>query len=314
MAIVLTGATGHIGANLVRLLKKENKDVRVIVRKIDESIKNLDLDIVVGSFYDKDILNKSIFEGDIVVHLAALISTRRKDEKEVMKINYDATKIIALHSLDKKVKKFIYVSSTEALDYLGKEYVSEAPDYINAIDIKDPYPKSKILAGNYLKELKKDNPSFNLSIVYPSCVIGTNDFKPSQIGGVLRGIINGTPEVIINGNYNFVDVKDVVNGIYSIIRDDNINGDFILTGSKLTLRELYTIINKTLGKNRLIVSFPSIFAYLLCPFIRVLTPYAIKVLRSKIDYSNQKAKEILNIEFRNIDDTVKDVVDYFIKK
>ena len=51
MAFIITGATGHIGNNLVKKLIKLNKEVKVLVRKIDQSIKDLPIkgDTIVGN-------------------------------------------------------------------------------------------------------------------------------------------------------------------------------------------------------------------------------------------------------------------------
>ena len=68
MAYVLTGATGHIGNNLARMLTSQNEKVKLLVRKIDESIEGLDVEYIVGNVFDKEFLLKNIEKDDIVIY------------------------------------------------------------------------------------------------------------------------------------------------------------------------------------------------------------------------------------------------------
>ena len=60
MAYIITGATGHIGNNLVRKLISLNQEVKVLVRKIDRSIENLPIEYCVGNIFNEEFLNKNI--------------------------------------------------------------------------------------------------------------------------------------------------------------------------------------------------------------------------------------------------------------
>ena len=107
MAYVITGATGHIGNNLVRRLIQNNEDVKVLVRRIDKSIENLNIKYCVGDIFNEDFLNQNIDPDDIVIHLAGIIDIKNKLKEETNKINYIGTVTITDVCIRKKVKKYI---------------------------------------------------------------------------------------------------------------------------------------------------------------------------------------------------------------
>ena len=150
MAYIITGATGHIGNNLVRKLISLNQEVKVLVRKIDRSIENLPIEYCVGNIFNEEFLNTHITSNDIVIHLAGIIDIKNKNKEQVYKINYEGANLIANICLNKKVKKYIFCSSVDALEMKKNEYIKE-PEYIDIDKIEGNYGKSKALATTYLK-------------------------------------------------------------------------------------------------------------------------------------------------------------------
>lgn len=94
MAYIITGATGHIGNNLIKKLIGLNKDVVILARKIDESIQNLQATYAIGNIFDVAFLEKVITSNDIVIHLAGVIDIKNNQKEQTLKINYEGTKII----------------------------------------------------------------------------------------------------------------------------------------------------------------------------------------------------------------------------
>ena len=88
MAYVITGSTGHIGNNLVRMLCEKNEEVVALVRKTNKALADLKVKLVYGDLLDEKFLSANIHEGDIVVHLAGVIDVKNKLEKETYEVNY----------------------------------------------------------------------------------------------------------------------------------------------------------------------------------------------------------------------------------
>jgi len=77
MMVVVTGATGHVGANLVRALIDSNRPTRSLVHVNQRAIAGLDTEIVQGDICDLESLCRAFSGAEVVYHLAANISLLR---------------------------------------------------------------------------------------------------------------------------------------------------------------------------------------------------------------------------------------------
>ncbi|MBR4237663.1 NAD-dependent epimerase/dehydratase family protein [bacterium] len=310
MAYVITGATGHIGNNLVRLLLEKGETVKVIVRKIDESIKDLNVEYIIGSFTNEAILREAINPGDIVIHLAAHLDFHNKNWQVFDEINIKGTKTIAEISYELKARKFIFASSTEAIPKEKTGAIVEPTSLIDISKLKSYYAISKASATNYLMSFKNTHPDFNLAVVYPGCVYGENDYKPSELGNIFVNCLKEKEEFSVNGHYSFVNVKDISNAIYNIARLDK-EGHYLLTGTHKTIKELYESINRTLENNKKVHTIPFFLAYLAIPFVKYLTSFSLSVVRENDDYRCDKAKLDLQYSVTDFDEGIKETVSWF---
>lgn len=312
MAYIITGATGHIGNNLVKKLVELKKEVKVLVRKIDQSINNLPIEYIVGNIFDQEFLNKNISSDDIVIHLAGIIDIKNKNKEQVFKINYEGANLITNICLQKKVKKYIYCSSVDAIEMKKGSLVKEPKD-INVENIKGNYGKSKALATLYVKKIMKENPDFNASIVYPSAVIGPNDWKPSAIGKMVQDSIDKKMQFGIKGGYNFVDVDDVVNAIITLSESD-FKDDYILSGEIVSVYKMYQLTNKAIGVKRKVPRLPMFLVWLGIPFVPYLSPIVFELLKTNPEYDCSKAIRDLNYQHTPFEKTIEKTVNWFKNK
>lgn len=288
MAYVVTGATGHIGNTVVKELVKENFDVRVLVRKIDESIKDLPVDYRIGDVFEEKFISANINKGDTVIHLAGIIDIKNNRKEDTYRINYLGTKLIADICYNKGVSKFIYFSST---DVLMKSQINEfikEPTRVNPTYCKSNYGYSKAEATKYLLELQEKQNKMNIIILYPSAVIGINDFKPSYMGKVVRDVIKNKPQFGVEGGYNFVDVEDVAKFTVTMCKT-NISDSFILSGTQISVQQLYKALNKVLNKTKKIRNLPMWLVRLSIPFVPYLSNFTLETLQDKSKYDCSKA-------------------------
>lgn len=312
MAYIITGATGHIGNNLVKKLVELKKEVKVLVRKIDQSINNLPIEYIVGNIFDQEFLNKNISSDDIVIHLAGIIDIKNKNKEQVFKINYEGANLITNICLQKNVKKYIYCSSVDAIEMKKGSLVKEPKD-INVENIKGNYGKSKALATLYVKKIMKENPDFNASIVYPSAVIGPNDWKPSVIGKMVQDSIDKKMQFGIKGGYNFVDVDDVVNAIITLSESD-FKDDYILSGEIVSVYKMYQLTNKAIGVKRKVPRLPMFLVWLGIPFVPYLSPIVFELLKTNPEYDCSKAIRDLNYQHTPFEKTIEKTVNWFKNK
>ncbi len=312
MKYIITGSTGHIGNNIARTLINANKEVILLVRRIDESIKGMNATIVKGDVFNKEFLLNNINAGDVVIHLAGVIDIKNNKKEETLKINYEGTKTILDVSIINKASRFIYFSSTDCIDFEKDVEVLE-PTNINPDKFVDNYSKSKALATKYVMDVRNANHNLLINILYPSAVIGINDYKPSSIGKVVIDIINNKMQFGIKGGYNFVDVLDISKALLKLLEVNN-NEDYLLTGTYVSIFDFYHIVNKTLNKKKKTIKIPTIIVYPFIPFIPYLSKFVIKTIKQKPNFNNQKFKLLLNNDIITFDQTIKNTVDFFKQK
>ncbi len=309
MAYIITGATGHIGNNLIKELIKFNQDVVILARKVDDSIKDLKATYKIGNIFDETFLNDVITSSDIVIHLAGVIDIKNNKREQTLKINYEGTKTITNVCIQKKVKRFVYVSSVDCIYKEANEKIVE-PSEIYPEKFSDNYSYSKALATKYVMEIRKSNPSVPINILYPSAVIGKNDYKPSSIGKVVQDIIKGKMQFGIKGGYNFVDVDDVVLATIRLCEKE-IEGDFLLTGQYVSVFELYDITNQCLQRKKKTLHIPLFIVKMAIPFIPYLSKFVLKTILENSNYQNQKMIEVLEVKPTPFTDTVMKTIQFF---
>lgn len=309
MAYIITGATGHIGNNVARFLINNNYDVKLLVRKIDKSIEHLNADIIVGNIFDEEFLLNNINENDVVIHLAGVIDIKNNKKEATLKINYEGTKKILDVSIKKNVRRFIYFSTVDCI-YKEENEVIHEPNYIYPEKFTDNYSKSKALATQYVMNKREEQNNVKINILYPSAVIGINDYKPSAIGKVILDIINNKMQFGIKGGYNFVDVEDISLSTVNIIKY-NIDGDFLLTGTPVSIYEFYDITNRVLNRNKKTIKIPLFIVKLFIPFVPYLSKFVIKTINENYNYNNSKMKEILKVDNTPFIKTIENSVKFF---
>ena len=311
MKYIIIGATGHVGNNLVRLLIEKGENVHVVVRKIDDSIKDLPITYTIGSFLNMELMKSVINEGDIVVHSAAYIDIKNKSYDEAYKVNCESLINLLDYSYKVKVKKFIFISSTDCINKIDDNSKILEPSRIDTTKFKDNYPLTKGLATNYVFDFRSEHKDFKLSIVYPSAVYGINDFKPSYIGKVIKDSIKGKMEFNIKGHYNFVYVKDVCNIIYNSSLEDE-NNDYLITGEDVSVKRMYETINENIKRSTHLLKLPLFIVKLSIPFVPYLSKFVIKTLNENTNYSSEKAITNFNYRITKFEDGMKETIEWFL--
>jgi len=302
---IVTGATGHIGNNVVRYLVSLNHPVRVLVRRYDDSLKNLPIDIKVGDVFNQAFLDESIHAGDIVIHCAGFIDLLNKEKYQSFRTNYQGTKRIADLCL-RKNNRLVYISSVDAIPKKKRGIVSEPMD-INPKKMKTYYAKSKALATNYI--LNQISLGLNAIILYPSAVIGINDFKPSAAGREILSVLRHSVLFSLRGGYNFIDVADVARAIVNASHSKIID-HIILSNTDLTIHELYEAIEVATNTKKFIIPIPSFIARLAVLFTSKYSQMMISAIQDNYHYSNDKMKKYLLSDLTPFNITIEKTVSW----
>jgi dihydroflavonol-4-reductase len=243
--IAVTGASGHIGNVVCRLLPEKGYRVKAMYHSSKKSLEGLDLEILQGDTLNKADLEKLIDGCDVVINCAAIISIHGDPTGIVFKTNTEGPKNILEVSRAKGVKKIIHISSTHAVMEIPASLpFDETRPYKTAADYAYDFSKATgeqiMLAGasNYLKVV----------VLRPSSVIGRFDFKPSEIGKALLDFYNQKIPFLPEGGYDFADIRDVVQAIVSAINKGKNGQVYLLSGKYYSMKALAQLVHKVTGK------------------------------------------------------------------
>lgn len=300
---IVTGATGHIGNNVVRYLVSLNQEVSVLVRKYDDSLKDLPIDIKIGDVFNRTFLDEAINPGDIVIHCAGFIDLMNIEKYQSFRTNYLGTKRITDLCL-RKNNRLVYVSSVDAIPKSKRGLVSE-PLELNPKQLKTYYAKSKALATDYIMDLMRTG--LNAVILYPSAVIGIHDYKPSAAGREILSVMNHRIVYSLRGGYNFIDVRDVAKAIV-IASNSSINDHIILSNTDRTIHQLYLSIEKATNTKKFIIPIPSFIARLAVLFTPRYSQMMISAIQDNYHYSNEKMKKYLLPTLTPFEKTIEDTI------
>ncbi|WP_126971327.1 NAD-dependent epimerase/dehydratase family protein [Gynurincola endophyticus] len=261
---LVSGANGHLGNNLVRLLLQKGIQVRASVRNIKNkaAFAGLNCEIVQADITDKASFVRALQGVDVFYAVGASFRLWAKDpEKEIYDVNMQGTRNTIEAAAEAGVKRIVYVSSIAALNYNvlpAKESNGYNPDR------RDMYYNSKNDGEQLAFELAK---KFNIELVavLPAAMIGSQAFAPLNVSyNIIRLILNKQIPVETNITLNWIDVKDVAEGCYLAAMVGRNGERYILANEKCTSIRETTKIAKELFpelKLKLPVSVPKPILY-----------------------------------------------------
>lgn len=327
---IITGANGFLGNNIVRkLVEDQNNEVRALVLPEDKinSLDGLNCKIYKGDVTKKESLN-SIFEIEesnvelYVIHCAAIVYIKSKYNPKVYEVNVNGTKNVIDKVLEKKAK-LVYVSSVHAItEKPNNEIITEIKDF-NHNKVEGQYAKTKAEIAKYVLDMV-ENRGLNACIVHPSGIIGPNDFGNSHLTQLIIDFANGRLKACVNGGYDFVDVRDVADGIISACYKGKKGECYILSNRYVSIKELLDLVSKVRNTKKIKLILPMWLAKLTAPLSEkyyailkqppLYTKYSLYTLTSNSNFSNQKAKKNLNYNNRELEITIKDTVKWLKEK
>lgn len=321
---LVTGATGHIGNVLVRRLVELGKKTRAFILKGDDQshINDLDIERKEGDVLDLASLVEAMQGVDTVYHLAGIISIMPGRQAQVWKVNVEGTRNVIEAARQAGVRRLVYTSSIHAITRAPQ---GEVIDETLGFDQNNPYgeyDRSKAAAS--LEVIKAASQDLDSVIVCPTGVIGPYDFLGSEMGEVLRGASEGRMVFYVDGAYDFVDVRDVVDGIISARERGRCGESYLLSGKKLSVRHLLDMVREATGKSFACLKLPFSLARLaaqITPWYYQqtktrprFTPYSLEVLQSNSDISHAKASKELGYQPRTPIETISDTVRWYLNK
>lgn len=238
MPILVTGTTGFIGANLVRELLKDGREVRVLIRKTSDTraIDGLPVVRVYGDLRDAESLKKAIAGCHRLFHVAASYHLWMRDYNEMFASNVEGTRNILEAALAAGVERAVYTSTIGVLGHTSDGSPANENTQASEADMQNPYKLSKFRAEQEAKKFVARG--LPLVIVNPSAPIGPWDVKPTPTGKMVVDFLNGKMPGYIDTGLNIVHVRDVARGHILAMEKGRIGERYILGGENLTLKQI----------------------------------------------------------------------------
>ena len=213
------------------------------------------------------------------------------------------------------VKKLVHTSSVHAIPEKSHgETITEVSEF-DPKSVHGLYAKTKAAASQIVLNAVKQG--LNASIVHPSGIIGPGDYGRTHLTQLVISYLNGTLTACVNGGYDFVDVRDVADGIISCVENGRAGECYILSNQFYTIQEVLDDLHEITGKRRLKSVLPLWFAKLTAPLAEVwykmlrqpplYTSYSLYTLESNGNFSHEKATQELGYHPRSMKDTLTDM-------
>ena len=247
MTVLVTGATGLLGNNVVRLLLEQGEAVRVFVREQSDPRPLAGLDVVqaVGDLRDADAVLRACRDVDAVIHCAGFVHIGWTNAETHQGINVEGTRHIAAAAAECG-KRLVHVSSVDAL---GISYTDEPADEESANPDITPCPYT--VTKRQAEQIVQEHVSGGLDavIVNPGFMLGPWDWKPSSGLMLLRVAKRFTP-VSPSGGTGVCDARDVAAGVLAALKSGATGRRYILGGENMPYFRIWRMFGEVANSSR----------------------------------------------------------------
>ena len=318
MVALVTGGGGRLGNVLVRRLLENGQKVRVLEPgTLPESLAGLDIEFMSGSVLDTGDVARAADGVDVVYHLAAKIDLRPKKDPMMFTINVDGTRNVVDACLSRGLR-LVHTSSHHALvrEPLDQPLTEDKP---LALKEKCEYHRSKAIGETIV--LDACQRGLDAVIVNPGSMIGPHDYEPSMIGAVLIDLYFGRIPVLLEMLSDYVDVRDVADGMIAAAEKGRVGERYFLTGDVIPVMEMVSLYAELTGAKLPTRALPLWVGWVLLPFALAgsaltkkepfITADMLRASVSNDEVSHDKAHRELGYTIRTLRESLTDAVAWY---
>ena len=322
--MLVTGANGLLGVNVVRHLVQSGIVVKAFVRHSAnlKGLHDVPCEICRGDIVSYDDIQKALNDCDGVVHAASTTSVSPLSFDIFERVNVDSTKIIAQAALSQGNKRIVYVSTAAAFGPGSRKNPGTEQTPFALGEFHSGYVDSKVMAQEHVLK-SATTQGLNAVVINPTFMIGPYDTKPSSGKIILQGLSSGI-QWCPKGGKNFVHVGDVSHAITRVLTSSVSGECYLIAGENLTYKEFFSKLNKIAGRRRIQMVLPRRIFHSAGALVglwnkisgekRAFTKSNAQILTLDSYYSGQKAIHELNIIPSSVDDAIRDALEWFKKE
>jgi nucleoside-diphosphate-sugar epimerase len=328
---LVTGAGGHVGANLVRHLLAKGVDVRVLVHPQHDNrgVAGLEVERVEGDLRDADAVARAVAGCVRVYHAGAKVSVASpspRQTRELWEINVMGTQNVMQAALRAGVARVCLTSSFSTVGYHLDDPTRPCDEMVPFFPFAPwmPYSRTKVLAE--VEAFKAVADGLDVVIAISTGVCGPNDFLPSRTGRVLVEYARGNFKNYIPGGYEAVGVEDLARGHVLAMERGRTGRRYIFSTKYVEMEEMLGLFAEVSGKRYKVRALPPRLMSAMAKAIsgpmtklfpdvpQHLTPGAVLVLTMRRRADITRAREELGYVPGAIEPVVREWYEFFVRE
>ena len=311
--VLVTGAAGHVGANLVRRLLRDGVRLRVLLEPEahNEALDGLDVERAHADIRDLDATRRAVEGCQGVYHCAARVSTidgDRAHRRELFECNVIGTRNVLQAAREADAGRVVVTGSFSAVGYDLDDPSTPSDETMQFYPMARtmPYERSKVLVEH---ECLRAVAAGQEVVVATCCaVVGGADFMPSRLGRTLCDFANGKLHAYVDGGFEFVAARDIVEGHLLCMRNGRPGEKYIFGSEFKTISDILDLFEDASGIPRPHRAIPTSAMYVFSEaasfylsrfhprFPQRFTPGAIRLLKLRRRANTAKARRELGFQ------------------
>ena len=322
MKVLVTGANGHIGSNVVRSLLAQDYHVKAFIRKGADTrgLDGLDIEYCYGDVMKVETLEEAVIGCDAVIHLAAVYKTIAKTPEEIVEPAIEGAKNIFAAAHKAGIKRVVYTSSIASIGFSYDRNKLLTGDDWNQ-DAHNPYYIAKTQSEKAAQELARKY-DIHLVVICPAIVMGAYDYRITPSNQIVMDWINGSGQTYIGG-MNVVDVRDVADfHVAALTKGENCRR-YIAGGENCVVKDLGDKVAKMTGRKpmhlptgRKTTLFFASIVEKVCKLFGMTPPFTYDLIYEVSErwgfYDFQESIDTFGFTPRKSDETLKSAINWLL--
>lgn len=325
---LVTGATGLLGNNVVRLLLAQGVRVRALVRSAEKARRqfgDLPVEIVIGDMENVGGFASALADVEVIFHTAAFFRDNYSGGThwaELHRINVVGTADLLKAAYAAGVRRFVHTSSIAVLQ--GPEGGSINETMLRPEQNADDYYRSKILSDREVVQFLAAHPDFWAVFVLPGWMHGPGDIGPTSAGQMMLDFVRGKIPGLIPGSVSLVDARDVAQTSWTVLERGQRGERYLSAGRRLTFADLAPLLERVTGVKAPRLTLPLALLYVISgvgelwsrltkkPVLLSLATVRLMAREAEqTKFDHTKRERELGLTFRPVEETLRDEFNWY---
>jgi len=321
--VLVSGATGHLGANLVRALLAEGEEVVALLHSADTAaVDGLDVERRQGDVRDREAMRKAVGGCDRVFHCAAMVSITETARREIYETNVLGTRHVLDAARDEGVRRVVVTGSLGAIGD-RRDGPSDESVPFDPFATHTAYERTKLLVEH--EAFRAAAQGMDVVLATSCAIVGPHDYKPSRMGRMLIDFARGRFPAFIPGGFEFVTTTDIATGHLLAMSRGTTGHNYLFGSGYRSMDQLMAEFAALTGRRPPLRLPPQLMAGLVAlvsPVLRrlvpgheqLITPASVRLLTARRRADCSKAVTELGYQPTSIEHAFREAYAHFVRR